>query len=104
MKFFLIEIEYVAPIEKIDEVTPAHREFLQVQYDIGVLLLSGPKVPRIGGMIIAKSSSQEELLDMMKDDPFLKQNCVKYNYKEFVPAKYQVFLKDWLSHSFEKTI
>ncbi|TGK07593.1 hypothetical protein EHO59_05695 [Leptospira semungkisensis] len=96
MKFFLIEIEYIVPIEKLDEVTPAHREFLQVQYDKGILLISGPKVPRVGGMIIAKSSSQEELQDLMKDDPFLKQNCAKYTYKEFAPVKYQPFLKDWL--------
>ncbi|TGK01002.1 hypothetical protein EHO59_13870 [Leptospira semungkisensis] len=96
MKFFLIEIEYVVPIEKIAELTPAHREFLQIQYNKGLLLLSGPKVPRVGGMILAKSSSQEELQTLMKEDPYLQQNYVKYTYKEFAPVKYQRFLMNWL--------
>ncbi|TGK01225.1 hypothetical protein EHQ53_09095 [Leptospira langatensis] len=96
MKFFLIELEYTVPMEKLNEVTPAHREFLQTQYDKGVLLLSGPRVPRDGGMIIGKSSSLEELQEIMKNDPFVKENCAKYIYKEFAPVKYQPFLKEWL--------
>ncbi len=29
MKHFLVDIQYTAPIEKIDEILPHHRAFLQ---------------------------------------------------------------------------
>lgn len=96
MKFFLIELEYLVPLEKLDHAVPAHREFLQTLYDIGTLLLSGPKEPRNGGMIIAKSISLEKISETMKEDPFAKLGYANYKYTEFHPVKHQTFLKSWL--------
>ncbi len=99
MKFFLINLEYTVPTEKLDEAVPDHRKFLQIQYDAGILLISGPKEPRVGGMILAKSNSLEELETLFKNDPFAKLNYAKYSYTEFFPVKHQPYIKQWIEPS-----
>ncbi|MFI5264499.1 MAG: YciI family protein, partial [Candidatus Kapaibacterium sp.] len=55
MKYFLINIHYIVPLEKVVEITPEHRAYLKTQYDAGILLFSGPRVPRTAGVIFAKA-------------------------------------------------
>ncbi|EQA45734.1 hypothetical protein LEP1GSC050_2844 [Leptospira broomii serovar Hurstbridge str. 5399] len=96
MKFFLIELLYTVPIEKIDEAVVEHRNFLQTLYDKGILLLSGPKEPRIGGVILGKSKSLQEIQDIFQNDPFQKYDYASYKFTEFSPVKRQTFLEDWI--------
>ncbi len=97
MKHFLVEIIYKAPIEKIEELTQSHREFLQTGYQKGILLLSGPKVPRTGGIVIAKANSLKEIMQFFLSDPYSLNNAANYNYIEFNPKSYQQILSKWFS-------
>ncbi|MFA7418191.1 MAG: YciI family protein [Melioribacteraceae bacterium] len=96
MRHFIVEIIYKAPIEKIEELTPIHREFLQTGYKAGMLLVSGPKVPRTGGIVIAKAKSMEELAEFFKNDPYAVNYAADYSFIEFNPKSHQKILKDWL--------
>ncbi len=96
MKHFLVELTYLASTEEIDKVITVHREFLQTGYDKGILLLSGPKNPREGGIIIAKEESLESIQDFFKNDPYKTNNIAEYKFIEFNPVKFQSFLKDWI--------
>jgi uncharacterized protein YciI len=96
MKHFIVLINYTAPLEKIEEVRPKHREFLQIGYDIGFLLLSGTKNPRTGGVVAARAESLEELQLLFSKDPFKVNNIAEYEYIEFEPAQHQPFLDDWI--------
>jgi uncharacterized protein YciI len=96
MKHFVVEIIYTVPIEKIEELTPIHREFLQTGYLNGILLISGPKVPRTGGIVIARGNSLEEVSDFFKNDPYSLNNAAKYHLTEFNAKSHQPFLKEWL--------
>lgn len=93
---YVVEITYKAPIEKIEELTPIHRDFLQTGYESGMLLVSGPKVPRTGGIVIAKANSMEELAKFFKNDPYTLNDAADYSFIEFNPKSYQEILKDWL--------
>ena len=53
MKHFLVDIDYLVPVEELAEILPRHRAFLQTGYDKGILLCSGPKEPRTGGLAVA---------------------------------------------------
>lgn len=97
MKHFLVDIQYTAPIEKIDEILPKHRAFLQIGYDQGYLLCSGPKNPRVGGVIIARAESEEELRKFFLLDPYQQQNAAQYIFIEFNPVKFQPFLEKWVA-------
>lgn len=96
MNHFIIEIIYRAPLEKIEEILPAHREFLQIGYDKGIILMSGPQVPRIGGIIIARSNSMEELDSFFANDPYRLNNIGEYRYTQFNPVKFNELVKDWI--------
>ncbi|TGK12891.1 hypothetical protein EHO60_03185 [Leptospira fletcheri] len=97
MKFFLIELRYTSSLEKIEAAVVEHRAFLQTLYDRGILLLSGPKEPRIGGMILGKANSKEEMQNLLREDPFQKQGLAEVSFTEFHPVKYQKFLENWIS-------
>ena len=45
---FVVDIEYIVPIEKIEPLIEAHRAFLDKNYEAKNFLASGPKVPRTG--------------------------------------------------------
>lgn len=96
MKYFIIEIIYKAPIEKIEETTLEHRSFLSEGYAQGFLLCSGPKVPRTGGIVIAKGNSMEEIADFFQNDPYQKKGLAEYEFIEFNPKNFQDFMKEWI--------
>ena len=73
MKFFIAEMTYLAPIETIREGYTAHRAWLQKGYDLGMFLCSGPKSdPPVGGYLVARAESKDELEEMFAQEPFNK--------------------------------
>lgn len=97
MKHFIIIIHYTESVEKIDEIRPRHRVFLENGYKDGIVLFSGPQVPRQGGLIAARGETAEEVKKFFSEDPYQKEKAAEYQYIEFEPAHYQEFLKDWIS-------
>ena len=96
MKHFVVEIIYKAPIHKIEEVLSRHREFLDEGYKKGMLLMSGPQVPRIGGIVIARAESMEALAEYFSNDPYLTEGLAHYQYIEFNPAKKNEIISEWI--------
>ena len=97
MKHFLIDIEYTAPLEIINVIVTEHRAFLQTGYDQGMILMSGPKNPKTGGVVIARAPSMSDIQAFFFNDPYLKHNAAKYQFLEFDPVKKQDFMEDWLT-------
>jgi hypothetical protein len=50
---FVIELTYKVPLTQIDAMMKEHVAFLDRHYAAGTFLLSGRKLPRDGGIIIA---------------------------------------------------
>lgn len=96
MKHFFIEIQYTAPSEKIAAIVAEHRAFLQVGYDQGWLLMSGPIQPKTGGIVIARAPSLEDLQAFFLNDPYRLNQAATYQFVAFEPVKYQSFLEDWV--------
>jgi uncharacterized protein YciI len=96
MKHFLVEIEYTAPIEIINMIVNEHRQFLQTGYDKGWLLMSGPKFPKSGGLVICRAPSMEAIQEFFFTDPYQQHNAASYRFVEFDPVKYQTFMNDWI--------
>ncbi|GHD64164.1 YciI family protein [Jeongeupia chitinilytica] len=82
---FVILVEYLRPLDEIDALVPAHRAFLKTQYDAGIFLLSGPQVPRTGGVILARGLSREALEALTRQDPFHLAGAARYQIVEFAP-------------------
>ena len=97
MKHFLIEIEYTAPHEIINMIVDEHRTFLQTGYDLGWLLMSGPKNPKTGGLVIARAPSMQRIQEFFFEDPYRKHNAATYRFVEFDPVKQQSFMQEWVT-------
>jgi uncharacterized protein YciI len=85
---FIILLKYKVPIEQVERVTPAHREFLARAFEADKLLVSGPQVPRTGGVIVARINTREELDVFIQEDPFFKQGIADYDVIEFAPRSF----------------
>jgi uncharacterized protein YciI len=97
MKNFIVQVIYKVPVEKIDEILAEHRAFLQEGYAKGWLLCSGPQVPRIGGLVVARAPSLEDLQNFFKNDPYNRINAADYIFTEFEPVNRQAFIEDWVT-------
>ncbi len=97
MKHFLIDITYIKNLDVVEQHTAAHREFLAVGYDRNMILFSGPKVPRTGGLIIARAGSEAEVRNFFQGDPFVTEGIAEYRFTEFNPVKRRAELEDWFA-------
>lgn len=79
----MIELIYKADLEDIDASMRAHMAFLKQQYTAGKFLVSGRKIPRDGGIILAIAGSRDEIEQIVKDDPFVKRGLAEYRVIEF---------------------
>jgi uncharacterized protein YciI len=96
MKHFIINITYKAPLTVIDEILPEHRKFLQEGYDQGLLLCSGPRNPRTGGILVARAESVEQIKLLFEKDPYKIKGAGDYEFVGFDPVKRQPFLEEWI--------
>jgi uncharacterized protein YciI len=48
-----------------------HMAWLDEHYDAGRFLVSGRRIPRTGGVIVARGDDQEEIAALAASDPFV---------------------------------
>ena len=80
---FVIELTYTAPLDKIDAQMRAHMRFLKTHYAAGRFLMSGRKIPRDGGIIIATGGTREEMETLARQDPFVTAGLADVRVIEF---------------------
>jgi uncharacterized protein YciI len=80
---FVIELTYKASLDEIDEQMAAHMRFLKKQYAAGVFVVSGRKIPREGGIILAIGKSRDEIEAIVKEDPFVAHGLADFRVVEF---------------------
>jgi uncharacterized protein YciI len=67
---FVIELVYKVALAEIDRHMRAHVGFLKKYYASGHFLVSGRKIPRAGGIILAVAASRQEIEAIVAEDPF----------------------------------
>ncbi len=87
MKYFIINLTYLVPLEKVADVVGEHRAFLDEGYKRGWFLASGPQNPKLGGLLIARAPSREDLDALLANDPFKLKEICSYGFIEFDPVK-----------------
>ena len=80
---FVIELIYKADLEDIDAHMKAHMRFLKAHYASGHFLVSGRKIPRDGGIILAVGKSREEIEAIAAQDPFVANGLAEARVIEF---------------------
>jgi uncharacterized protein YciI len=80
---FVIELIYKADLTKIDALMKAHVAFLKKYYASGHFLVSGRKIPRAGGIILAVGATRQEIETIANEDPFCRHGLAEVRIIEF---------------------
>ena len=91
---FIVDLHYIAPLEKLDHHMAEHVKFLNKYYKQNIFIASGRKVPRTGGIILAQTTSHEQLENILKEDPFYRHQLAEFRITEFLTSQYHPILKE----------
>ena len=80
---FVIELIYRADLADIDAQMAAHVAFLKKYYAAGHFLVSGRKIPRDGGIILAVGKSRQQIEAIVQEDPFCAHGLADFRIIEF---------------------
>jgi uncharacterized protein YciI len=72
----------------IDQYLADHRNFLDEGYKNNYFIVSGPRHPRTGGIILSQLKEREQLENILKQDPYAIHHLAEYEIIEFNPVKY----------------
>ena len=80
---FVIELIYKVDLADIDAHMAAHVRFLKKYYASGHFLISGRKIPRDGGIILALGENRQEIQAIVEEDPFYEHGLADFRIIEF---------------------
>ena len=80
---FVIELTYKANLADIDAHMTEHVIFLKKYYAAGNFLVSGRKIPRVGGIILAVGKSRRQIEAIIEEDPFYENGLADFRIIEF---------------------
>lgn len=83
----LLLLKYLKPLDEVERLLPEHRAFLDRFYREGKLLLSGPREPRNGGVILADVDSELEAMKIIVEDPYFTEKVADYEVIRFAPTR-----------------
>lgn len=73
---FLLLSSYTAPLDRIEELLPAHREYLRGLLEEGLLVVSGRREPWTGGAIVLRGT-REQAEAAVEADPFTREGVAE---------------------------
>jgi len=82
-------LRYCRPLDEVLTVVDEHRAFLRELKAQGILLASGPFVPRSGGALLLRLPDEGylDVLDRIKnEDPFTKKGMAAYEVLPWAPV------------------
>ncbi len=96
---FIIDLNYIVPLDQLDAHMSEHVKFLSKYYKQNVFVASGRKVPRTGGIILALAKSKEEVERIISEDPFYVHRLAEFSITEFLTSQSHPDLKKLLADS-----
>ena len=84
---FLVSLSYQAPLPEVDAHLSGHRDYLDRFMKRGIFLFAGRKVPRTGGVILAKTADRKSLDEIVQEDPFVAHGLASYEITELQITK-----------------
>jgi uncharacterized protein YciI len=80
---FVIDLIYTAELTAIDAAMKTHVAWLNKHYDAGTFVVSGRKVPRDGGIILAVGHDRARIEEIVAADPFVARGLATARITEF---------------------
>lgn len=83
MQMFVLISRFQKPLDEINHFLAPHSMWVQQQYEVGRFLVSGRREPPIGGVIVARASSEQELREVLAADPIQQMGLAEYDIFAF---------------------
>lgn len=80
---FIINLTYSRPMDEVDALLEDHIQYLAPYFANKTFVMSGPKVPRTGGVILANCASLQEVQAIIAQDPFFIGKVADFEVIEF---------------------
>lgn len=80
---FVVLLTYQKPLETIDALMRDHMAWLRGRYADGTFLMSGRRIPRTGGVLIANGDDDEAMAAVMAEDPFVSSGAATFEIIRF---------------------
>jgi uncharacterized protein YciI len=87
--YAIVIIRYRKPMEDVQKHVDAHRAYLQTLKQEGLLLASGPLVPRNGGALLLRipdDEAQATLDRIRENDPYIRFGIAQYEMWPWAPV------------------
>ena len=84
---FIVTLTYLKPVEEVDALMAGHIDWLDEGYASGLFVASGRRIPRTGGVILARSGDERALMDFLARDPFAIHGAARFDVVEFSATK-----------------
>jgi uncharacterized protein YciI len=84
---FIVTLTYLKPVDEVDALMAGHIAWLDQGYADGLFVASGRRVPRTGGVILARSGDERALRETLARDPFAVHGAARFDVVEFAPTK-----------------
>ncbi len=83
MRMFVLISHFQKPPDEVNRSFAAHSAWVQRQYESGRFLVSGRRDPLIGGIIVARATSEQELREVLTTDPYQQRGLAEYEIFTF---------------------
>ena len=84
---FIILLTYTKPLAEVDQHLAAHQAWVKRGFDDGLLLASGGRKPRIGGVLIGQGLDRAGIEALAVTDPFVVEGVATAEVIEFRPSR-----------------
>lgn len=94
---FIAISTYKKPIQEVDLHREAHRHFLKTCFEKKYFILSGGRLPKNGGVILANVKTRDQLDEILNQDPFIKADVSEYQVYEFNPGLWDESFRNFIN-------
>jgi uncharacterized protein YciI len=84
---FVVLLKFSSNKAMAGNLMDAHNNWIKRGFEDGVFLMVGSLKPNAGGGIVAYNTSLPELLERVKEDPFVAEEVVSAEVLEIAPAR-----------------
>ena len=93
---FLAVSTYLVAREEVVMHLVAHRTWAAEGYRRGIMLVSGPQDPPIGGVMVFRAANRQKAEEFVASDPFTLAGVARYSVVGFEPTG-----RPWRSAAYE---
>ena len=84
---FVVLLKFSDNKDKANQFMEGHKEWINRGFKDGVFFLVGSLQPNLGGGILARSTTRQDLQSRVDSDPFVVENVVNAEILEITPSK-----------------